>query len=83
MCVCRSLSGVRWLFDFKICLLCVALCVCSWLFVLGCLFVVCLLLVVWCLAFGVRWVLFVVCGAVRALRFALLVVGCLIIVDCW
>ena len=78
---CRSLRGVRWLFDFYNCLLCVALCgvfvvVCVWLFVCG-LFVVCLLLVV--LVFGV-WCsfgycsLFVVRCEPRDLRCWLLVV---------
>ena len=60
---CRSLCGVRWLFGFNSCLLCVAL---SGVFAVACgwlLFVVCELLVVWRLVFCVRWVLFVVCCA--------------------
>ena len=49
---CRSLCGVRWLFDFNNCLLCVALCgvfvvVCGWLFVCGLFVVSCFVLGVW------------------------------------
>ena len=72
LCACRSLCGARWLFDFNRCLWCVALCG-VFVVVGGCLFVVCLLFVVWCLVF---WCSFGYCS--------LFVVGCeLCDLRCW
>ena len=74
---CRSLCGVRWLFDFDNCLLCVALCgvfvvACGCLFVCGLLVVSCL--VFWCLVFVGYCSLFVVRCELCDLRCWLLVV---------
>ena len=64
-CLCVAVSCVVFFGSLTLIIACCVLrCVaCSRLFVVVWLCVVCLLLVVWRLVFGVRWVSFVVCCA--------------------